>query len=285
MDGAVTATPHGDVTGGGPTGLRIPYLVVPRGASNVMAERGRNWEREAGIWSGRLLLDNNAGHDGWADVYALGLKDPSGDGAKGTDVRAAGVSIVPAELWGINDPDERGITFAVTMHDRWANAAPHEIDIAVDTDVDGDVDRYVIMYDWGILTTGDYSGLMVSLITDDAFNILDVWNADAPLNGSTVLLPALASADLGLAPGTPFQYQVIAWDGFTGLPDITRLSQPIDAYNPFISTGNFKLVEADDTARVKAWFRRAADPRGWLVVTLDDRNGTPQGDIVRVPKP
>jgi len=214
-------------------------------------------------------------------VYALGMMDRSNDGDHGMDVRAAGVSVVPASAWGINDPDDRGITFAVTMYDRFSNAAPHEVDIAIDTTGDGSVDRYVIAYDYGYLTAGAWSGLMVSLVMDASFNIIDIWNADTPLNGSTLLLPALAS-ELGLSDGDgSFTYEVIAWDGFAGTPDITKLSQAFDAFDPAISTGMFKKVDAGSTAKVKAWFRRAADPRGWLVITLDDRNGAAERGIVR----
>ncbi len=280
MSGVVVATPSGSITG--QQSLRIPYLAVPRGVSNVVATQARNWSSAAGIKSGKLRLTNSAGHSGWADVYALGFKDPSGDGAHGTDVAAAGVKVESAEALGVDDPDDRAITFAVNMHDRFSTAAPHEIDVAVDVDGDGSADAYVIAYDVGLLFAGAYSGQTLSLITDADFNIIDYWEANTPLNGSTMLLPVLAS-ELGLADGAgSFKYRVYAFDGYTGDADMTKWSKTFDAYDPTISTGKFKEVDAKSATKVKVWFNKADAPRGWMVVTLDDWNNS-QADIVRVP--
>ena len=164
MSGVVVATPSGSIKG--QQSLRIPYLAVPRGVSNVVAVRGGHMSSAAGIKSGKMLLANRAWHSGWADLYALGFKDPSGDGDHGTDVRAAGVKVQPTTALGFDDPNDRAITFAVNMHDRFSTAAPHEIDVAIDTNDDGDPDAYVIAYDYGYLTAGAWSGQMVSIITD-----------------------------------------------------------------------------------------------------------------------
>jgi subtilisin family serine protease len=280
MSGVVVATPSSKIAG--QESLRIPYLAVPRGVSNVKASIDKNWSSAAGIKSGKLLLANPAGHSGWADVYALGFTDRSGDGDHGTDVAAAGVKVQPTTVLGFDDPDDRAVTFAVNMHDRFSTASPHEIDIAVDTNGDGDADAYVIAYDLGLLFAGAYSGQMISIITDASFNIVDIWEANAPLNGSTIEVPALAS-DLGLADGAgSFTYMVYAFDGYTGAADVTKWSKAFDAFDPTISTGKFKEVDAKSATKVKAWFQKADAPRGWLVITLDDRNGS-QGDIVRVP--
>ena len=280
MSGVVVATPSGSISG--QETLRIPYLAVPRGVSNVRATRASHWSSAAGIKSGKLRLVNPAGHSGWADVYALGFKDPSGDGEHGTDVAAAGVKVQPTTVLGFDDPDDRAITFAINMHDRFSTAAPHEVDVAVDTDGDGSADAYVIAFDYGYLAAGAWSGQMVSIITDASFNIVDIWEANAPLNGSTIEVPALAS-DLGLADGSgSFTYKVYAFDGYTGAADITKWSRTFDAYDPTISTGKFKKVDAGSATKVRVWFNKADAPRGWLVITLDDRNHS-QGDIVRVP--
>ncbi len=157
--------------------------------------------------------------------------------------------------------------------------------MAVDTNGDGELDFYVVGIDDGQLFAGAYDGLFISAIFDAKFNLVDAWLADAPTNGSTVILPALAS-DLGLtADAGSFSYWVTAFDGFTGVGDQTRASRPFDAFAPAQSTGDFVAVDSGDKAKVPAWASKVAiasgDVRGWLVVTLDDRNGGAQADVIR----
>jgi len=279
LDGVITATPTKAAPG--VYGLRVPYLLVPRGTSDVSADLGRT--RVSGTTASTTLrLRNDSVHTGVADTYALGITDPRGDGADGTDVRAVGVQAVPVEvLTGTPDPNDRGIQFAVNMWDKFSSAAPHEVDVAVDTNGDGVTDRYVMGYDHGLLFADAYDGVELSLIFDADFNLIDLWYADAPANGSTLLLPALAS-DLGLAPGGgSFTYQVAAIDGFTGVPDLTGQSLAFNAFTPTQSTGDFVPVAAHGHTSIPAWFTTGAKVRGWMVVTLDDRNGAAQADIVR----
>lgn len=293
--GAVVATPVAAKVG--QDVLRVPFLVVPRGTSSVRATRTATWTRAAGKISGRIRLANTGGHAGTADVYALGITDGSrdvklGDGtvvqARGTDVRAAGVQVLPAAALDEGlDPGDRALFFAVNMHDRFSTAAPHEVDIAIDTTGDR-VDDYIVFgYDYGYLTTGVFSGEWAAFVFDlnEGPNgaLIDAWLADAPYNGSTVLLPVPAS-DLGLAAGDGgFTYRVFTYDGFTGAEDATSRSRLFDAYAPRQSTGQLRTVAKGDTKGVEAWFYRVASVRGWLVVTMDDRNGAPQADIVGLP--
>jgi minor extracellular serine protease Vpr len=280
LSGVVTATP----TRAGAFALRVPYLLVPRGLSNVGAETGRS-SASGGTVTTSLRVDNWGVHDGAADVYALGITDPRGDGADGTDVRAVGIQVAPATMLGVNDPNDRTVQFAVNMWDRFSSASPHEIDIAVDTNNDGQPDRYIVGYDEGNAFTGVYDGVYLSLILDASNNLVDLWLADAPANGSTVLLPALAS-DLGLAPGSaPIAYQVAAIDGFTGIADLTSWANPFDVYAPPQTSGDFVLVPARSNTSIPASYQQGKGVRGWMVVSLDDRNGAAQADIVRIGYP
>ena len=105
------------------------------------------------------------------------------------------------------------------------------------------------------------------------------------MNGSTLILPALAS-DLGLTEGDgSFTYEVAAFDGFTGAADGTGVSPAFDAYAPAQSTGDFVKVPAKGKVSVPASASsKAAGVKGWMVVTMDDRNGGSQADIVRLGK-
>jgi subtilisin family serine protease len=292
--GAVTATPVGARPG--QYALRVPFLIVPRGASILTATRGTTWTKSSGRISGRLVLRNTGGHAGTADVYALGTTDPANDAkvlttvtpVKGTDIRATGVQVLPASTLMAGLPaSDRAIYFAVNMHDRFSTAAVHEVDVYVDTTGDGVPEFLVFGYDYGALTTGAFSGEWVSFVVDlnqgPNGTIIDGWAGDAPMNGSTVLLSAAAS-DLGLAAGSgSFRYKVVTWDGFTGAKDETGMSRAFDAYAPRQSTGQLRTVAKGTSSYVGAWFYRVTNVRGWLVVTMDDRNGAAQADIVGLP--
>ena len=281
LAGVITATPARAADGA--YALRVPYLLVPRGLSDVDADLRGPATTSGGITSTTLRFHNTGAHAGYADTYALGVLDVRGDGDHGTDIRAVGVQTLPGEVFG-STPDDRSLQFAVNMHDRFSTAAPHEVDIAVDTDDDGEADYYVVGIDNGLVSAGAYDGLFISVIFDAVtFDVVDAWLADAPLNGSTLILPALAS-DLGLTEGDgAFSYWVAAFDGFTGGADQTAITPSFDAYEPAQSTGDFVAVPARGRVSVPAWVTASAQGvKGWMVVTLDDRNGGGQADVVRL---
>jgi minor extracellular serine protease Vpr len=277
----------------------VPYLLVPRGLSDVQAEMagGRKGGHGAGTvatahgsggghgsaapFEGTIRVRNAGVHEGVADVYALGLTDPRGDGLNGMDIRAAGVQVLPGEVFGAPATD-RGIQFVVNMYDRFSSPAPHEVDVAVDTSGDGEADYYVVGIDEGAIFAGAYDGLFLSMIFDaTTFDVVGIWLADAPLNGSSIILPALAS-ELGLAEGAgEFTWWVAAFDGFTGLADETGVARAFDAYDPAQSTGDFVTLAPRARAEIEAWATAGVRNPAWLVVTMDDANGGAQADIVK----
>ena len=283
MSGAVTATPTSG--GAGVYPLRVAYLLVPRGLSDVDVTYVRHATTGATL-RGALKLANHGGHRGFADLYALGSTDSAGDSATSFDLRATGIQSIPAEaLTGVPDPDDRSILFAVNGWNRMTSASTHEIDLAVDVDSDDVPDFWVIGIDGGKLFADIFDGVYISAIFDADFNLLDAWNADAPLNGSTVLLPALAS-DIGLTAGAgTIRYWVESFDLVTGDTDAIGASMPFDVFDPAQSTGDFVAVKSHDKAKIKVSADKLAiasgDVQGWLVVTLDDKNGRAQANIVR----
>jgi minor extracellular serine protease Vpr len=279
--GVITATPKSPKTG--QAALRVPFALVPRGASSIATKRDTTWTTAAGVTTGKLVLRNTGGHSGSADVYALGTTDVSGDGTAGTDIRAAGVQTLATA-----DPADRLLVFAVNMYDRFTSFGPHQIDIQVDTTGDRVADFHVMSYEEGLFYAGAYDGYQVSLVTDASYNLLtdgpiDSFGADAPNNGSTVELSAPASL-LGLTDGSgTFSYRVVAWDGYSGWPDSTAWARSFDAFHPYMSTGTYATVAAKSTKRIGAWFKPASSPLGWMVVNLDDPNGSFQADLVAMP--
>jgi hypothetical protein len=100
------------------------------------------------------------------------------------------------------------------------------------------------------------------------------------MNGSTVLLPALAS-ELGLTTGSSkMNYQVVTFPIVPELPgDVTSVGS-YRAYEPPVSTGDFFTLNPGQSRTLNLQLDRGkfagTTVRGWLAVTLDDANGAAQ---------
>jgi minor extracellular serine protease Vpr len=281
VEGAVVATPTSAAPGR--YALRVPFSVSPRGLSAAAPGKMSKYKLNGGVASATIPVTNSGIHATNLDVYAWGLSDPNDAGSSAKDVRAVGVQAFPF------DETENWVIFAINTHGRWGTGASDEIDIAIDVDENGEPDYYVIGFDAGRLFTGFESGEEISIIVDADFNIIDLWIASSPANGSTMLLPAVATFDLGLEPGnSSFDYTVAAFDliGGTGGDEVSGVGH-FDAFAPALSQGDYiRLNRGGGSTTLplsvnKARF--ATDPAlGWMLVALDDANGAAQADLVSV---
>ena len=126
------------LTGGGNT-LRVPYLLVPRPLSKVTSSLGGNLNPN-GV--PRTITSTNPGGmiTGTVDAYQWGLQDGNDVneavlGGAGYDMRAVGAQSFDLSAGKV-------IVFAVSIHDRWSNAATNEFDILVNNVTDGGVHRH-----------------------------------------------------------------------------------------------------------------------------------------------
>lgn len=278
--GAIVATP----TSGGPgrDTLRVPYLVVPRGLSDVAPGELAKFTSHGDLRTTSTTLRNSGIHTGTADLYAWGIHDAK-DGVAAMDIRDVGVQSIPDG----SNPQDRDLVFAINNYGKWANGSVNEYDVAIDTNGDGTPDFIVVGADLGLVTTGTENGIMASFTVEAATgNIVDAFLADSPMNGSTILLPTLAS-DLGLdaKKGGAFTYWVNGFNNFPGAqsPDKTDKAK-FDVFNPGVSSGDFLTLAPSASATLplsvnKPQFAKQRE-FGWLVVTLDDANGAPQADEV-----
>jgi minor extracellular serine protease Vpr len=296
--GVITATP----TSGGSDDqtLRVPYMIVPRGLSNVVAGTPTTFTKSnpgGSVPPGRtfgstLPLTNNGIHTGTADLYAWGITD-SKESGQPMDVRDVGVQVQPGSAFGVSN-DDRGLVFLINTWGTASNQSVNEFDIPIDTNGDGQPDFVVVGVDSGLALTGTFNGQFAS-ITFNAHTgaLVDAFFADAPMNGSTVELPALAS-DLGLsqAPGsgnpkTAFSYSVNAFSIVPGAFVDTTSTATFDPFNPPVSSGDFATLSPGASAslplRVNAEILKKTPALGWLVASVDDANGAPQADEVQVP--
>jgi minor extracellular serine protease Vpr len=299
VKGAIVATPT--TTGAGIYALQVPYLLVPRGLSNVTAGPRSAYSAVAG---GRVRatvpLSNSGIHAAVADVYAWGIHDANDTvGSEDSlDIRDVGVQVQSREYLCGGAPagdcgtaNDRSLVFAINTYGRWSNASVNEFDIAIDLQADGRADYFVVGVDLGAVLAGEFNGQFASFIIDDAGNVIDAWVALAPMNGSTMLLPALAS-QIGLDPAvnsTRFRYAVASFSIVPGgLIDTTRASA-FRSHQPPVSTGQQFALAPGQTATLNVWVDRGrfAGTRqlGWLVVAQDDANGGAQADEVPVGSP
>lgn len=281
LEGAITAIPTSSAKGRYP--LRVPYLMVPRSLSALSAGSAGGFSVAAGVASGRIRLTNPGLHSGNADVYSLGLVDPN-DGLREGDIRAVGVQSLPGAFGGLPDSD-RLLGFAVNTYGRWTTAANNEVDVLVDTDRDGTPDFVVIAADSGLVLAGAPNGQVLGIVVDlSDGSLVDIWTVSAPTNGSTIVIFAAAS-DFGLTDGSgPINYAIdtFSLEGFGD--DSTSGVAGFDAFHPALSQGDFIGLDHGDAANLHVSIDLAqfatAPALGWMVVTMDDKNGGAQADLV-----
>jgi len=291
--GAVVATPTSATAG--VYSLRIPFMAVPRALSNISAGP-RSAYSSGGIVRASIPLTNSGIHTGIADVYAWGLSDPQDLPATSVatdDIRAVGLQVLPAEaLTGTADAADRGLIFAVNTWGKWSSASSNEFDIAIYGTNKHKPDYFVVGVDFGAVTNGGtFDGRMASFTFTAAGALVDIWVADAPANGSTVLLPTLAS-EIGQTAtnNTRFSYGVTGFSvEDSSLVDPVAGQAELDPFHPAISTGDFVPIGPGGSASIPVWVNKGllgtSPAKGWMIVTQDDANGAAQADLVPIGTP
>ena len=312
VDGVVVATPT--TTGTGVLPLRVPFMWVPRGLSNVHVTRAPT------LFNPTIGLTNSGIHAGTADLFGLGQTDPNDVppiAEDSTDIRAIGMKTLPREALCDTDPigvcgtaDDRALVFAINVWGFYSTPSVSEFDILVSTDHDADPEFIVVGVDTGAILAGAFDGTFASFVFDaESGDLINAWVAEAPLNGSTMLLPFLAS-DIGLSgeavrnPVTTIGFQAFSFsivpadDGEEATPDVNTLDDitapatiglgGLLAPDPRRGTGASSAIrlEPGQSAVMEVpnpFLQLTLGAKGWMVVTHDDANGAPQADLVPAP--
>ena len=182
--GVITLTPESSSNNG--VSLNLPYYLVTRARSNVDADlRGDD--------NNRIRLSNRAGAiAGNGDFYAWGLKNPkTGTIEAAFEPRAVGVQTNPISA------TDSILVFAVNTYGRFSNPASGEYDILIDVNGDGVYDYILFSGDLGAVETGTASGQIATFLVNLKTNALTAqFAADAPTDGSIVLMPVFAESIL-----------------------------------------------------------------------------------------
>ena len=279
--GYLTFTPA-DVSMNGGVTLHVPYYLVPRARSNVLAVLTR-W-LSASQRDGEVQLANvQGGVTGYADFFEWGLSGPP-QGMQYYDTRAVGVESVP----GADPANPQGdpqIIFAINTYPRFSSPEAGEFDVLIDVNGDGKPDFDIVGIDYGLLTTGTFSGQYVSVVYNlNTQTVTAAYLADAPTDGSTVLLPAYAQ-DLGLTTSSPaITYTETTTDLFNGSSETLPGSASFNPFTPAISSGFFVTLPPNTHAAVPValnasqWKKTPA--RGLMVVVEDNHSGEAQAVLL-----
>ncbi|WP_433293743.1 S8 family serine peptidase [Actinoplanes sp. CA-030573] len=273
VSGLITFTPVGKGNAG--VALRVPYYLVPQSVSNIETHVDTGALR----WKGSATAVTSNRHGvvtGTADWYAWGLSDGRDAEPGAADLRAVGVQSLPAD---------NAIAFAVNTHNRLSNAARNEFDIYVDVNGDGTDDYDVVAVDYGLLTTGDLTGELVTAVFDirTGDGTLEFF-ADAPTDSSTFVLPVLLSQLC--AEGSPclsadsprMTYHAESIGTIDGNDDTIDGTASFNPFTPSLTTGVADEVApnkyATETVKLdKAEFAKTP-ARGFMVVTHDNTSRT-----------
>jgi minor extracellular serine protease Vpr len=196
-----------------------------------------------------------------------------------------GVQSAAGSACGVDDAD-RCLVFAINGWHQWSNASGNEFDIAIDTTGDGNPDYFVVGVDLGAVLTGSFDGVMASFTFDTAGNVVDAFYADAPMNSSTLELPAIAS-HMGITADSPaFTYSVVGFDLITGKVDSVPGAASYDPFNPSVSSGQFVSVNPGGSTflpvAVDVAAQKTTPALGWMIVSLDNASGSSQAALIPV---
>lgn len=289
--GLITFTPATPSDNGGAT-LRVPYYLVPRAVSSLSTKLDGALNNTTNPSTTATIRNRGGAIAGNADFYAWGLSDKN-EKQGAVDIRAVGVQAFPTATNSL-------IVFAINTWDHWSNAASNEFDVLIDVNGDGIDDFAVIGFDFGAITTGSFNGQMAAFTLNLRTGRLNpnVFLADAPMNGSTILLATRASrlqdpsrpgGAVGLSPtaNPRFSYHVNSFDLLGPAQDATTGIAKYNAWTSSISQGDFVSVApgATGTSAVSInaaeWTQTPA--LGLLIVTQDNRSGSRQTQLIAVP--
>ena len=296
--GLVTLTPSGMDNAG--VALQVPYYLVPRARADVFTRLGRF----SGTTATATVTNKHGAIAGDADFYAWGLfaKKSRERDNETNDVRAVGAQAFP---W---DPATQLLVFAVSNYNRSSNPSTAEYDIFVDVDNDGRDDYVIVGVDQGAILAGEFDGRLGSFVFSTrsagaSINFLAV----APTDSSSVLLPVLSSqlcraGEPCLNAANPrLTYHIASFDlvngGTKAIPPLEGVadgavppgSARFNAWSSSISTGAFVTVApgaADSTTVISVNPAEAAltPARGLVVVTLDNKSGGDEAQLIAVGK-
>ncbi len=207
--GIISFAPQGIANNG--VALNLPYYVVTRARSKADARlrQGESGDEGGPAKQSSVRVDNRTGAiSGSDDFYVWGLKNPkTGTLSAAYEPRAVSVQSFPVFA------TDNLLVLAVNKYGRFSNPAAGEYHIYLDVNGDGIYDFVLFLGDVGSMTTGVGNGQIATFLLNIAKGTVTAQlPADAPTDGSMVLMPVLSS-HLGITAQNPrLSYAVQAFD-------------------------------------------------------------------------
>jgi minor extracellular serine protease Vpr len=183
---------------------------------------------------------------------------------------------------------DRLLVFAISTHDRWSTGAVNEFDINIDTGGQPGPEYAVVGVDFGAITAGSFNGQVGAFVFDlrNGGSVIR-FLAQAPTDGSTMLLPVLAS-DMGLSSTKgSFSYQAVSFSLEGAGVDPMSGTAGYNPWAPAVTNGQFVTVAPGATAQVAVTFDRIASraqvPLGVMVVSHDNAAGAGEATLLDGP--
>jgi hypothetical protein len=214
-----------------------------------------------------------------ADFYAWGLQDRN-DRLGSLDLHAAGVQSATAGT-------DQVLVFAINTYKGWQTPETREFDVLIDSDGDGKPDYDVFSADFGNVVTGSFNGEQVAFIVNLKTGDLSAdFDAVAPLNASTILLPVVASS-VGVTTANPrFKYTVQSFDLLSTDSDSFDTVAPFNAFQSAVTTGVLETVNPNKVVGVTVNVNRAefakTPPLGLMIVSPDNKNGVREVNLLNI---
>jgi minor extracellular serine protease Vpr len=246
--------------------LSIPYYLVVRARSQVMAHLLGEFEDSS---TGTVRVSNRSNSvTGTADFYAWGLR--------GNNTSLGPIGLRAVGVQSFSDPTFGEIlVFAVNTFGAPSNPVTNVYDVLLDVNGDGIPDYDVEAADLGLLTTGSFNGEMAVAVFNLATGsgVLE-FLATAPTDGTTILMPLVAS-DVGVTSANPrFSYVAQTLDLFSGNVDAITSAGSFNAFHSSISTGAFAVLPPGANTNVPITLDRnefrITPALGAMVVSLDN---------------
>jgi hypothetical protein len=279
VSGLVVFTPAGGSNNG--VTLRVPYLMVPQGVSNVSSSIDSRQLKRTGSTTAKIT--NRSRVEGFADWYAWGIKDSRTKALGSNDIRAVGASSVGGGV----------MQFAISTYHRWSNATQNEFDVFVDVNNDGTPDYDVVAIDLGGLTSTDVNGEDVVAVFDlnEGGGQVD-FVTDAPTDSSTMVLPVDLALLTDSNPATSldgtvnkrFTYWVTGFGLTDNTADTTATKAVFNPFTPAVSTGMFDDLPQNGAATealTTSPSEQALSPAlGWMVVSHENPSGNGEAQLI-----
>lgn len=242
---------------------------------------------------GLIELTNGGTVDGSAEVFDLLIEDGV-DPQATVDLRGMGYRVEPAgERSSI--PGDQLIVFAISQHNGYSNPARNMYTIAIDSDGDGKDDHDLIGLDRLFAETGAtygsyFDGTFIAVTSDMSTMKPAGIDPVAPMNGSTIILTALAS-DLGITADRPLARVRLQAESFADDPVVADDTESVlvnlwdpqrrvaDPAHGSVVVPVGRAVQVPVSVRPPMAGETAS--LGWMVVSVSDVTGPGQADLLK----